>query len=138
LNFFFDRCVSIRIARMLAAFDRLHQVTHQDDDARFDNDTPDVELIRLIAEDDPKPVLITADVTQRKDPIERKALRESQLTVVFLRRGFHQLTFHQQAVKLLTIWPEVVKHVERVREPTAFEISPAARKLDRLGATKDL
>lgn len=132
MNFFFDRCVSVRIARMLGAYERDHQIIHQDDDARFTTETTDVELITAIA-DDPKPVFITADISQRREPLERKALRDSGLTIFFIRRGFHQLPFHQQAVKLLNLWREIVRLAERAKEPTAFEISPAARKVTDCG-----
>src|SRR5688572_24408652 len=118
---------------MLDAYDRDHAVAHLDDDGRVTKDTSDLEWMRTIAADEPKPVLITADVRIRRDPVERQALRDSGLTVVFFRAGFHDLDMHQQAVKLLTIWPEIVKQVSRVVEPTAFEITPAARKVDRLG-----
>jgi hypothetical protein len=41
-------------------------------------------------------------------------------------------------VKLLTIWPKIAEIVGRVTEPTAFEITPAARKVDRLCKTSRL
>jgi hypothetical protein len=123
---------------MLAAYERTHQIVHQDDDARFTQETTDIELITAIAAERPKPVFVTADASQQRDPLERKALSERNLTVIFVRRGFHQLEFHQQAVKLLTHWPEIVKQAERAKEHTAFEISPAARKVDRLCQTIDL
>jgi hypothetical protein len=41
-------------------------------------------------------------------------------------------------VKLLTIWPKIAEAVERVNEPMAFEVTPAARKVDRLRETRKL
>jgi len=133
LNFFFDRNIGVRLARMLDAFDARSTVRHQDDDGRFDEQTTDVDLIRGISHDDPRPVFITADFNiYKKRPDERRALAASGLTVVFLRRRFHQLDFHTQAVKLLSIWPTIVKETSRCREPTAFEVTPTAKKLDRI------
>ncbi len=123
---------------MLNAYDRDSTIAHLDDDGRFSPTTPDVEWIRCIASDDPKPVLTTADQRMRRDPIERHALARSGLTIIFLRAGFHHLTFHEQAVKLLTIWPKVVDGVRWVKNPTAFEITPASRKVDRLCDTDPL
>lgn len=40
--------------------------------------------------------------------------------------------------RMLTIWPKIVEAVERVSEPMAFEVSPAARKVDRLRETRKL
>jgi hypothetical protein len=138
VNFFFDRCVAVHLARMLDAYDRDNTIAHLDGDNRFSPTTPDIDWIQTIAADQPKPVLITADQRMRRDPVERHALAHSGLTIVFLRAGFHKLTFHDQAVKLLTMWPKIVELVGRVAEPTAFEITPAARKVDRLCKTKDL
>ena len=123
---------------MLDAYDRDNTLAHLDDDNRFSPKTGDIDWIRTIAADNPRPILITADQRLRRDPVERHALANSGLTIVFLRAGFHNLTFHDQAVKLLTIWPKIVEVVGRVTEPTAFEITPAARKVDRLSKTSQL
>jgi hypothetical protein len=138
LTYFFDRNLAVRLARMLAAYDDGNTIVHQDADNRFTPNTADVELIRALSGDMPPPVFLTADVSQRRDPVERKALADSGLTVVFFRRGWHQLSFHMQAVKLLTLWPDVVRLTTRARVPTAFEISAAARKVDDLGPTAKL
>jgi hypothetical protein len=71
-----------------------------------------------------------------RNPEERRALAMSGLTCVFFRKGFHSLPFHTQAVKLLTIWPEVVRETSRCTEPTAFEVTPAAKKVQRIGPTR--
>jgi hypothetical protein len=138
VNFFFDRCVPRRLAWMLDAFDPDNTVGHQDDDARFPPETPDERLISALAQDSSTPVLVTSDRAMRRNPVERLALAGSGLTVVFLRSGWHRLRFHDQAVKLLRLWPEIVHAVARVREPTVFEISPAARKVQRIGPTRGL
>jgi hypothetical protein len=138
LNFFFDRCVAVHLARMLNAYDRENTIAHLDDDNRFSPATADIDWIQTLASDDPKPILMTADQRLRRDPVERRALASSGLTVVFFRAGFHNLTFHDQAIKLLTIWPTIVEVVSHAREPMAFEITPAARKVDRLCRTDQL
>lgn len=138
MNFFFDRCVAFRLARMLDAYDRDSTIRHLDDDSRFSANTPDIEWIQTIAFDSPRPVLVTADQRMRRDPVERQALTHSGLTIVFLRAGFHNLTFHDQAVKLLTTWPKIIEAVSRATEATAFEVTPASRKVDRLCKTIQL
>jgi hypothetical protein len=139
VNFFFDRNIGVRLARMLDAYDKEHVVRHHDDDGRFEPRTRDVEMLRTLAQDVPRPVLVTADLNiLQRYPAERKALVASGLTVVFLRKSFHSLPFHTQAVKLLRIWPEIVRETSRVRQPTAFEITSASRKVQRIGLTTDL
>jgi len=56
VKFFFDRCISVHIARMLSHFDRENNIVHQDDDARFQADSPDAEIINTLAAEIPKPV----------------------------------------------------------------------------------
>jgi len=139
VNFFMDRNIGVRLARMLDAYDAKNTVRHQDDDSRFDKNTTDRELLTTLANEKPRPVFLTADLNMyKRRPDERKALAESRLTVVFLRRRFHHLPFHTQAVKLLKLWPQIVMETGRARQATAFEITPAATKTERLGPTADL
>lgn len=137
--FFLDRNIGIRLARMLDAYDAQNTIRHHDEDARFSEQTKDTFLIKTLAGDDPKPVFITADVNMwKRHPDERKALARSGLTVVFLRKRFHHMDFHSQAVKLLGIWPEIARETGRLRRPSAFELTPSARKLQLLGPTEKL
>lgn len=139
MNFFTDRNIAVRLARMLDAYDAQNTIRHQDDDSRFDKDTSDVVLLKTLGAEDPKPVFITADLNLfKRDPDERRALGESSLTVVFLRKRFHSLPFHTQAVKLLKIWPSIVSETSRARQATAFEITPAATKVQLPGPTAEL
>jgi len=138
VNFFFDRNIGVRIARLLDAFDHANKITHQDDDNRFHEKMKDTEIIRIIASDHPAPVFITSDTSMRRKPEERAALKSSGLTVVFLKRSMDNLDFHMRAVKLLTVWPEVVKATVRCKEPTAFEIGPGATKIDLICKTSEL
>lgn len=141
MKFFFDRCLSIHLARMIGNFERMHNVVHQDDENKFTADSEDVEIINTLAAEDPKPVWITADISQRRNPSERAALRESGMTIFFCKR--HSGTPHFQALKLLAVWPGIVEHAASVKVPTAFEI-PFGRigkivaKIDRLGPTREL
>lgn len=138
MNFFFDRNMPRRIARMLEAYDSVNTVTHQDDDNRFDQNTPDVGLIATLAGERPSPVLLTADEAMQRNVEERSALAGSRLTIVFFRPSWHDLNVHTQACKLLALWPELIKETGRCREPTAFEVTSSARKMERLCLTREL
>jgi predicted nuclease of predicted toxin-antitoxin system len=139
MKFFFDRCLPVRLAKMLDAYDTENQVVHQDEDGRFTNMDEDIKIIATLADENPPPVLITADVNMyTRRPDERLALRNSNLTCVFIKKGFNNLPIHDQAVKMLKLWPQIVEQTSRCKEPTAFEISPSATKLQRYRLTRDL
>lgn len=121
---------------MIEAYDQDHAVRYLDD--RFDKRTTDADWIKAVTADLPKPAIITADGRIRRDPVERKVLAASGLTIFFFKSGFHNLDMHTQAVKLLTIWPQIANEATRAREPTAFEIAPAAKKVERICKTAEL
>lgn len=134
--FLFDRCIAERLVRMIAVYEIAHTVRYLDD--KFDRKTKDVDWITAAAAWEQPPVVITADNRMRCDPVERQALAASKLTIVFLKAGFHDLLIHTQAVKLLTVWPEIVTETLAVREPTAFEISPQCKRVELIGRTSKL
>ncbi len=136
--FFFDRNIPIRLAKVVGAYDPEHTVIHQDNDNRFRPQSTDIEIISQLANDKPKPVFVTADEAMRRNANERKALADSQLTLIFFKAGWHQLDFHTRAVKLLDIWPVLTQTCQHVREPTAFEITAVFKKLDLIGPTLNL
>lgn len=138
MNFFFDRNLGKRLAWMLDAYDPDHTVRHLDDDARFSRDDSDIRLVEVLSREQPPTVLVTADVSMRRKPEERRALAGSGLTVVFLRGSFNNLSFHEQAVKLLRRWPEITRECLRAKVPTAFEITAKASKVQRLWPTSEL
>ncbi|HUT01676.1 MAG TPA: hypothetical protein VM031_04430 [Phycisphaerae bacterium] len=136
MKFLFDHNISVRLARMIDAYDSPNEVRHLSQDERFARGVPDAVLLETIRHDTPRPVLVTRDVAMRTTPDERKALASSGLTVVFLR--FRNLDFHTQAVRLLKLWPEIVREAEGAKEPTAFEVTAGARKVQRLRPTAEL
>jgi len=139
MRFFFDRNLPVRLARILDIFDAEHQVIHQDDDRRFASTDQDTYIIETLSQENPKPVFVSADVniyTRRAN--ERQALRGSGLTCVFLKKGFSNLPFREQTLKLVRLWSEIAKQTSRCRQPTTFEVTPAAVKLNRYALTRDL
>ena len=65
MKFFFDRCISVHIARMMGHFDRKNMVVHQDDDSRFVDNDEDRNLIDTVSNDEPQPVIwVTSDISQ--------------------------------------------------------------------------
>ena len=134
--FLFDRCLAERLARIIAAYEVNHKVRFLDD--HFDKATKDVDWIKAVSIWDEPPVVISADNRMRRDPVERQALATSKLTLVFIKAGFHNFSMHDQALKLLKIWPEIVTETKRVVEPTAFEITPRFARVDLVCKTAKL
>ncbi|MFW5869710.1 MAG: hypothetical protein ACOCVI_02305, partial [Planctomycetota bacterium] len=83
-DFFFDNCVSKYLARMLDAWDLHHTIRHIAEDSRLSISASDVEIIDVLSRQEAPEVLVTADCNMKRVPDERKALRESGLTVIFL------------------------------------------------------
>jgi hypothetical protein len=136
VNYFSDRNLAVVLIRMLSAYEQIHRLVHMDEDNRFNPRTTDVELLTILGRDDPKPVLLTADLYRK--PEERRALRDANLTVVFFKSGFNSQTCHTQAVKILTRWPDIVDYTTRCLVPTAFQINASATNVERLCRTCDL
>ncbi|MEM9790915.1 MAG: hypothetical protein AAF842_10990, partial [Planctomycetota bacterium] len=126
MKFFFDRNISKYITRMLDAYDTKHTVIHQDDDARFVATDDDVHLITTVASESPKPVWVTADISQGRVAEERSALASSGMHVVFFKR-FHKDP-HTQAMKALACWPAICDRCANARPPTGFEVPAAPLK----------
>jgi hypothetical protein len=124
VNFFFDRNLSKHIARMLGHYDRENNLKHQDDDVRFEHDTSDVDIINTLAEERPKPIWVTADIMQRKNPAEGEALRSSGMTIFFCKRNSGDP--HFQSLKMLAMWPTIVRYAATSKSPMAYEV-PAGK-----------
>lgn len=140
MKFFFDRNISEHLAKIIAAYDRANTIVHQDRDARFDPRTTDEDLIMAVGQESPKPVWVSADIAQKKkNGVERLALVNSGMTLVFFRGGFNSTPFHQQAVKILTVWPNIVQLTQYAKGPTLFEVSNgmSSNKVEDLGLVKD-
>ncbi|NLF31087.1 MAG: hypothetical protein GX591_09400 [Planctomycetes bacterium] len=136
MKFYFDNNLPIRLARMLNHFDAGHTVSHITEDRRFQHNTPDVDIIASLAAESPRPVFLTADMSMyRKVPVERLALADSGLTIVFFRRNFDNLDFPTRAWKLVKLWPQIIAETTRCRVPTMFEITAKAEKVQSLGPT---
>ena len=138
MRFFFDRNIAPRLAHGLAGFYPDDGIVHQDDDKRFTKDSKDVFIIQTLAQQDPPPVFLTCDLNmRRKYPDERKALANSGLSVVFLKKNWNNLPFPEQARKIITAWPSIIEATEDLRIPTAFEITVNG-KIERLGPISNL
>jgi hypothetical protein len=136
MRFFFDRCMSFRLARMVDAFEASHTARAHDDDSRFNAQSPDTEWMATLAADDPPWVVISSDNRILRSKAERQALREANLTFFCMGRPWQRMKIHEYAWKFIRVWPEIVRHaVESVGSPAIFEVTE--KKVHRLSRTRD-
>jgi PIN like domain len=117
MRFFFDRNMSIYLARMVDVYERgAHMIIHHDDDGRFGPTTPDIDWIGALAADDPVWIVLSGDGRILRNRAEWAALQEARLTFFCMTKAWTHMSFHEYAWKFLKIWPDVV---ERAKGTTA-------------------
>lgn len=122
MRFFFDNNLSPKLARSLDALVRPeHQVVHLKE--KFPADTSDVAWMHSLAKE-PDWVIISGDLQIRRNPHEIKAWQEAGHTTFFLKKGWIDLPFWDQAWKFAKVFPDLMKAAERARKGTAFYITP--------------
>lgn len=132
MNVFFDRNVAIRLARMVAGYEGA-DVTVQHLDDCFDKTTPDVEWMRAVAARGSDWVVISNDNRLLRNEVERKVLIETGLTYFILSKGWTGIPIHEQACKLLRVWPVILKTASTTRIKSAvFVVSVSSLKVDLL------
>lgn len=114
MNFFFDRCISPRIAQMVALVEEggLHSITHHD--SLFPRDTPDVTWIEFLGRDPDHWAAVSGDgrVLTRKH--EEAALRAAGFRYFIMATGWHDMLLPEQAWRFLRVWPSVVRAVSEL------------------------
>lgn len=135
LAYLFDRNFPRMIARMIGQYegDRGAVARHQDDDERFEIDTPDVDIIRtLAAVADRRWVLISQDKRITRRPAERAALTTAGIGFFYFGKAWSKMSTHEQAWKFVRAWPELVDTAENHRGKV-FEIEGANLKITPVG-----
>lgn len=139
MKFFFDRCMSITLCRMVAVRSQEQfRVVHHDEDGRFNQSTTDVEWISTLAADAVKPIAISGDTRILKKPDEVAALQASGLMFVCLAPQWAQLSIDDMTWKFFKLWPDIMKSV-RAKEPTVFKMcGGSAMKIEEVCKTRDI
>ena len=128
--FFADESISIRLVRMLVIFDRKNRIRGLQHS--FPRGTPDTRWIREIAAWNPKPVIICGDGRITRNPVERAVLREAGLTFICFSIGWMNLSWEVQAWKLIKVWPDVLRAVSKIKEPTLFKVTVSSLKVQEV------
>ena len=139
MKFFFDRCMSITLCRMVAVQSQVRfGVVHHDEDGRFNQFTTDVEWISALAADAEKPIAISGDTRILRKPDEVAALQASGLMFVCLAPQWAQLSIDDMTWKFFKLWPDIMKAVQ-VKEPTVFQMRcGSAMKIEEVCKTRNV
>ncbi|HWA85893.1 MAG TPA: hypothetical protein VG710_06705 [Opitutus sp.] len=122
MRLFFDNNLSPKLARSLDVLVQPeHRVIHLKE--RFSANTSDEVWMRALA-DEPGWVIVSGDLQIRKNPHEVKAWQEAGHTTFFLKKGWIDLKFWDQAWKFAKVFPELLATAERARKGSAFFITP--------------
>ena len=130
MKFFFDNNLAPKLAHGLNQMTEPdHNVVHLKDD--FPGNVEDVVWMRALARE-PDLVIVTADVQISRNPHEIQAWREAGHTIFFLKPGWTNLAFWDQANKFTKCFPQMVEAAERAERGSAFIVSVNG-KVDKLG-----
>ena len=132
-----DENISKDFAYLLDRFEQKHEIRACLD--YFPKGTADIVWMREIASwgGDGTVVAICGDGRILTNEVERQVLKESELMFVYLAPGWTNITWHEQAWKIIKVWPDIVENIERARYPMVFEVS-VQLKLRVIGRTSRL
>ena len=97
-----------------------HRVVHLRD--KFAPNAEDVVWMQALAAEEDW-VIITADVRISRNPHEVRAWKEAGHTIFFLKPGWTDLTFWEQANKFTRCFPQIIAEAERAERAAAFVIT---------------
>ncbi|HET7626705.1 MAG TPA: hypothetical protein VFM25_15730 [Verrucomicrobiae bacterium] len=121
MRFFFDNNLAPKLAKSLNVLvEPDHQVVHLKD--RFAANTPDQTWMLALA-DEPDWVIVSGDVRISKNPHEIKAWETAGHTTFFLKAGWTNISFWDQAHKFVKCFPEIIETAKRVKSGSIFSVS---------------
>ena len=88
----------------------------------FPAEIKDTVWLPRVATQEPDAVVVTADPRITKRPAEQLAWLEAGLTTFFLK-GFASLGFHDQALRLVKWWPDIVGTASAAKKGSGFLVS---------------
>jgi len=136
MRFFLDACVPEPAARMLEVFDPSNEVRHLT--VLFDQDTPDPDWLKQVAAMKPKPFVVTGDGRALKIPKAREILISQKMTVFTMAKQWPNAKWADYAWRIVRVWPHIVENAKLIRQPTIFQVSFNAQKVERMKHTAEL
>ena len=131
MRFFFDNCLSPKLARAIHALvEPDHEVVPLRD--IFPPSTPDTDWIGTLASEGDW-IIVTSDHRIRSRPLERQVWRTAKLTTFFMAEAFEQIPAWEQVRWMVDKWPLIVEQAERVTGGAAFRVPKRGKKLESRG-----
>jgi len=125
VKFFFDNNLAVKIAHGLDQMVRPeHRVVHLRDE--FLPNVEDAVWMKALAKEEDL-VIVTADVAINRNPHEIRAWKEAGHTLFFLKPGWTDLAFWEQANKFTRCFPEIIKQAMRSERSAAFTVKVNGR-----------
>jgi len=129
VRFFFDNCLSPRLAKALhALIEPRHEVVHLRD--RFPQNVSDTEWIAKLAAEGSW-VIISGDLRIRKRPQEREVWKAARLTTFFMAKAYVTLDSWEQVRWLIEKWPLIMDQADKVRPGAAFIVPRRGKQLEQ-------
>ena len=121
MKFFFDNNLAAKLAHGINQMVQPdHEVIHLRD--KFAANEEDVVWMKALAAEE-NWVIITADVRIGRNPHEVRAWREAGHTIFFLKPGWTDLTFWEQANKFTRCFKDIISEAERAGRSAAFSVT---------------
>ena len=121
MKFFFDNNLASKIARGLNGFVAPdHEVVHLKE--HFPANTNDVDWMKALAQEEDW-IIVTADVRIGKNPHEIQAWKQAGHTIFFLKPGWTDMRFWDQAQKFTKSFPQIIEKAQAAKRGSSFIVS---------------
>lgn len=121
MKFFFDNNLASKIARGLNGFVAPdHEVVHLKE--HFPANTNDVDWMKALAQEEDW-IIVTADVRIGKNPHEIQAWKQAGHTIFFLKPGWTDMRFWDQAQKFTKSFPQIIGKAQEAKRGSSFIVS---------------
>lgn len=124
MRFFFDNCISSKLARAIhSLIEPDDAVVHLRDrwPAADTHSVTDVEWISALGKEGGW-IVVSGDLRIRTRPGEREAFRAAKLTAFFMAKSFPILPAWEQARWLVDKWPDITKFAADSGAGSTFEV----------------
>jgi len=106
-----------------------HEVVHLKD--KFDADTPDIDWLKALGTEADW-IIISGDPRISRNPIEKVAWLESNLTAFFFSPPFQTSGFWKQAAEMVRWWPAIVEQARKTPVRCGFRLQMNGKKPEQI------
>lgn len=119
MKYFFDNCISPRIAKAVTDLDEDVEVVHLRE--MFDPSTPDSTWIAELGKPGEDWIVITDDRIY-KSPVQKEVLRRAGCIVFYLAKGWGNFAMMLFAQKLIGLWDKIKETAGRANKGDFYKV----------------